>query len=432
MRPGELSDDDCLWRKTAPPPPATERLDGEVACDVAIVGGGLTGARAALELAEAGTNVVVLEKEDIGYGASGRSGGQVNLGFKLDPDDLERHLGPETAGRMLKAASNASTELFDLVRRYQLNCDAVQKGWVKASHCSSALERQKRQRDQWAHRGIELELLSRGDIERQSGARGYVGGLLYHQGGSIQPLAYTRELVRVAGQRGARFFERAEALSVSRKSDGIRVNCREGHVRAEALLICTNGYTDTLWPKLLQSIVPIRSIQAATEPLPENLRREILPYGNTLSDMRHIIYYFRLDRDHRLCFGGVGPMRDRLTRADFRSLIDGAESVFPGLKGVRWEHHWGGRLGMTSDSLPHLHELAPGIYAGLGFNGRGIGLGTLMGRVLAELVLGKNRQELDLPLTSPKAFPFYALRRLGFGIVTSWFSLRDRVDLWRG
>lgn len=432
MRHDELTDDDCLWRKTAPDPPPVDRLDGDVTCDVAVIGGGLTGSRAALALVEAGVNVVVLEKEVIGFGASGRSGGQVNLGFKIDPDDLERQMGQETAGRMLRAASNSSNELFDLVRRYQLNCDAVQKGWVKASHCSVALERQKRQLDQWARRGIELELLNRDDIERHSGAHGYVGGLLYRQGGSIQPLAYTRELARVAVQRGARFFERAEALDVSSRSDGIRIKCRTGSVRAEALLICTNGYTGGLWPNLERSVVPIRSIQAATEPLPSDLRREILPQGNTLSDMRHIIFYFRLDRDHRLCFGGVGPMRDRLTRADFRSLIKGAESVFPSLKGLRWDHHWGGRLGMTRDSLPQLHELAPNVYAGIGFNGRGIGLGTLMGRLLAELVLGKSRQELDFPVTAPKTYPFYAFRRLGFGVVTSWLAFRDRVDLWRG
>lgn len=424
--------DSCLWNETAVAPPPTGRLEGEIVCDVAVVGAGWTGLRAALTLAEAGTNTIVLEKETIGYGASGRSGGQVNLGFKLDPDELEASLGVEIAGRMLRAVSQVGDEVFDLIHQYRLVCDPVQNGWIKASHCEMAMRRQEKQHDQWRRRGLELEQLDGKEIEKRSGAHCYRGGLYYAKGGSIQPLAYTRELARVAAENGVKLFEKAAVQSITPGPDGIQLKCDGGSVRASAVIICTNGYTDGMWPGLTRSIVPIRSVQAATEPLPEHLREKILPAGNTLSDMRRIIYYFRLDRDFRLCFGGLGPLRDNFELADYNELKRGAETVFPGLKDVRWEHHWGGRLGMTQDSLPHLHELAPGVFAGLGFNGRGVGIGTMMGRVLAELGLGRDRSLLDFPMTSLRSFPFYEFRRLGFHIATNWMAFRDRIDLWRG
>jgi glycine/D-amino acid oxidase-like deaminating enzyme len=426
-----FTDDDCLWRKTAPPSPQVTSLEGNHKCDVVIVGSGITGLRAALELSVAGLDVIVLEKNVIGFGASGRSGGQVNLGFKQDPDELENNLGHETATRMLKAASGSSQELFDLIKKYQMDCDAVQKGWLKASHCNVALDRQKRQQEQWSRRGVDLKMLSRQDVERKSGARGYVGGLLYSLGGSIQPLSFTRELARVSLQNGTRIFENADVQSFEKKTKGTLVHCTNGFVQADNVLICTNGYTDRAWPGLVKTVVPVRSIQAATEPLPESLRNAVLPDGNTLSDMRRIIYYFRLDRDYRLCFGGVGPMRDNLGPGDFDSLMMGALSVFPCLKGINWEHHWGGRMGMTNDSLPHIHELSPGVFAGLGFNGRGVGLGTLMGRVLSEVILGNDRRTLDIPVTSPNPFPFYGFRKLGFHMAKAGYTLMDRIDLMR-
>ena len=125
-------------------------------------------------------------------------------------------------------------------------------------------------------------------------------------------------------------------------------------------------------------------------------------------------------------------MRDNLLRKDFTSLLSGALTIFPDLREIRWEHFWGGKLGITTDTLPHIHELSPRVFAGLGFNGRGVALGVMMGRVLAEILLDRNRNELDLPITSPKNFPFYECRKLGFHLASSWYGLMDRIDIMRG
>ena len=414
------------------PPPDTDPLNDDLSCDVVIIGAGFTGLRTALELSRASLNVIVLEKNIIGYGASGRSGGQVNLGFKRDPHDIKRLFGPEMGLRMLRATSNASDELFSLIRQYGLNCDPVQKGWLKASHCKVALDRQKKQQEQWAHEGVDLEFLNAQDILSKTGANGYVGGLLYSKGGSIQPLSFTRELARVCQDNGVLIFENSSALSVQETAQGVKIKSEHGSVKSDKVVICTNGYTDNAWSRLKETIVPVRSIQAATEPLPTELREGILPAGNTLSDMRRIIYYFRMDRDFRLCFGGVGPMRDRLCKSDFASLLVGAHRVFPALKNIKWEYFWGGRLGVTRDSLPHIHTFSPRVYAGLGFNGRGVGLGVMMGRVLSEVILERDANDLDFPITSPQYFSCHKFTKLGFHMAKSWYGLLDSIDLIRG
>ena len=421
-----------LWSVTATPPSPVKRMAGDTTCDVVIVGAGFTGLSAALHLAEAGASVTVIEKREIGFGASGRSGGQVNLGFKLDPDDLESYVGVEVGRRMLAEGSRVGEAVFGLIDRYGLQCDAQQKGWLKVAHCASAMRRQKRQQSQWKRRGIELAFLSGDDITRRAGAHSYVSGLYYPQGGSVQPLSYTRELARVAAEKGARIFEGTAANGLRKNGTLWKLTTDNGAIAAPCVLLCTNGYTDRLWLGLNRSVVPVRSLQMATEPLPASARAEILPTGCTLSDMRRIVYYFRLDRDNRLCFGGMGPMRDEFRDNDFIALKHAAVKIFPNLAGIRWDYHWGGRIAMTRDYLPHLHELAPGVLAGMGYNGRGVGMATIMGRVLSDAALGKDRKDLPFPVASPKAYPFHGLRNLGFKLATSWMSLRDKIDLLIG
>jgi glycine/D-amino acid oxidase-like deaminating enzyme len=418
-----------LWSTTATTAPSTDAVSGDFTCDVVIVGAGFTGLSAALHLAEAGTNVVVIEQNKIGYGASGRSGGQVNLGFKLDPDDLVSYAGPDIAARMLKEGSRVGDTVFGLIKHYSLRCDPQQKGWIKAAHCHAALRRQERQRRQWFQHGLDLELLDGKDILTRAGARTYVGGLFYAKGGSVQPLSFGRELARVALERGARIYEGVTARKLQKKGGTWQIETGTGTITCSQVLLCTNGYTDDLWPGLKKSVMPVRSLQMATEPLSDAARGQILTMGCTLSDMRRIIYYFRLDRDNRLCFGGMGPMRDRFLPEDFRALKTGAERIFPALVGMGWQYHWGGRIAITRDSLPHLHELAPGVLAGLGYNGRGVGMATIMGRAMADLALGKDHRKLPFAVTSPMHFPFYGFRRSGFKLATTWMSALDKIDL---
>ena len=419
----------CAWDATVVPAPETDSIEPVQTVDVAIIGAGWTGLRTALELAKAGTKTAVLDKETVAFGASGRSGGQVNLGFKQDPEDLVALMGGKYGERMLNAVSRVGDEVFGLVVEHDLKCDPMQGGWLKASYTSKTRKRQESQKRQWEKYGVELTLLSGEQIRDMSGARGYKAGLVYSRGGAIQPKSYTRELARVARSFGAKIFEHSPVTEIKRANGKLELTTGKNKVIADKVVICTNGYTDGLWPGLAKTVVPIRSVQAATEPLSPELRAQILPRGNTLSDMRRIIYYFRCDRDGRLCFGGLGPFRDELRLSDFTGLIKGATKIFPALAGVKWTHHWGGRLAMTSDELPRIHELAPGIYAGLGFNGRGVGLGTIFGRNLATLVQTGDPDQIEFPVVPARKYPFYEFSGLGFPFVTKWMAVRDWLDL---
>ena len=179
---------------------------------------------------------------------------------------------------------------------------------------------------------------------------------------------------------------------------------------------------------LSRAIVPVRSVLAATEPLSDNIRKSVLPGQVTFVDKRRLILYARYDRDGRLCIGDHGPMRDAFAEADFDNVKKRALSVFPQLANVRWDYLWGGRLGMTKSGLPFMHEIAPGLIAGMAFNGRGIGMGTMMGRELANYALSGNRDTSGFPVTVPHKFAMHAFHGIGVSLRIKWFALMDYLD----
>jgi glycine/D-amino acid oxidase-like deaminating enzyme len=205
------------------------------------------------------------------------------------------------------------------------------------------------------------------------------------------------------------------------------VTTPNGSVVADSVLLCTNGYTDKLWPALKTSVVPLTAVQVASEPLPDAVRDSILPGGQTFSDTRRTILYGRREPDGQMLLGSVGH-GDAGTEADFKRIHREAERVFPQLTGVKWRYQWGGRVAFTEDHLPHLHEPAPGLFAGLGYNGRGVAMGTIMGRVLAERALGKDAADLPFPMTPVRPYPGHAFAGIGIPIAIAWMGFRDRLD----
>lgn len=418
-----------LWAHTAPPAQTSGALDRAVTVDVAIIGAGFTGLRAALHLAEAGTNVAVLDATDVGWGASGRTGGQVNPMMPFNsPAKIEKMIGGRAFTLLAEQSLNSADEVFDLIKTYQIDCQARQKGWLRVLHSSAAHKKAEADVRNWVALGATMKVVDQGEVTRLSGSSAYQSGIVNPRGGAIQPLMYARGLAETARQRGAQIFSNSAVTSLTKVGDKWRLTTAQGQVEAAWVIIATNGYTDKLIPNLAETIIPITPIQIASDPLPPEVIDSVLPEGHTISDSRRVIMYARREPDNRIVYGGHGETDKNGNLIGFDWLVKDAERVFPQLKGITWTHRWGGRIAVTSDHLPHLHEPKPGLLVGLGYNGRGVAMANVMGRVMAERVLGAEPSTLPFPVTDITKIPMRALQLFGMPFVIRMMRLRDYLE----
>lgn len=396
-----------LYRHTALPAPAAPPLEAEVRADVAVVGAGITGLSTALHAARAGAGVVLLEAEDLGFGASGRNGGQVNPGLKLDPETVERDFGADLGARMNALAGAAPALVFDLVRRHGIDCDARQNGTLRAAVRTRHAAAIRRTFEQLERRGAPVALLEGEVLARATGTDRYSCALLDRRGGDLNPLSYARGLARAAIEAGARVHCGSRVLSMNRQGAGWRLDTARGSVTARHAVLATNGYTDPLWPRLRRTIVPLFGAIAASAPLADAARRLVLPGRPVLYESGNITVYYRIDAQHRLLIGGRGPMREIAVPGAIPHLTRYAEKLWPFLEGIEWTHAWGGRLAMTRDHYPHVHEPAPGVLICVGYNGRGVAMATAMGRALATR-MAQPSAAFDMPLSPLRPIAMHA------------------------
>ncbi|MDP6346103.1 MAG: FAD-binding oxidoreductase, partial [Alphaproteobacteria bacterium] len=387
-----------LWTHTAIPAPETPTLRGERRADVAVVGGGFTGLSAALHLAEAGADVVVLEAEQAGFGASGRNNGQVIPTYsKHNPDDVVAEFGTERGERLNAFVAGSADLVFELIRRYGIDCDASQEGWLQPAHTPGRMAGVRIKHEQWAARGAPVELFDADRAAALTGSPIYHGGWLHRSGGHVQPLSLARGYALAAQQAGAAIHAASPATEIDRDGGQWRLKTPEGVLRADKVILATNAYTDQLWPGLRQSIVQVRSYHVGTAPLGDNVAKTVLPGGHGLSDTRQALWAFRKDRFGRLVTTAApvftAGARSTVTASTLRRLA----IAFPQIERPEVEYLWEGNIAMTTDRLPRHHELAGGIIAGLGYSGRGIAIGSATGRMLAERVLGAQAADLPLP-----------------------------------
>lgn len=415
-----------VWEATAATPPGTPPLGESRRADVAIIGAGYAGLSAALHLAEGGAEAVVLEAAEPGWGASGRNGGQVIPGLKFDPDELDALFGVEAGGRLAEFAGQTADCVFGLIDKHRIACDPVRAGWVQAAHSREALSVVHRRAAQWLRRGAPVEMLDRAAIAGVLGTDRYLGGWIDRRAGGLQPLSYARGLARAALGAGASVHGGSRVVGLAR--DGARwrvVTARGPAVTADRVLLCTNGYSDDLWPGLRRTVIAANSFQVATRPLPDRLRARIVPGGQVTSDTRTLLRYFRRDGSGRFIMGGRGPFREPRGPGDYAHLGRAVADLYPELGEHDFEFRWSGRVALTRDHLPHLHEPAPGLVASLGCNGRGVGLATAMGMVLAEHALRPGRAALPVPVTPIRPIPLHALHRVGAAALVGYYRLRD-------
>ncbi len=426
-----------LWAATAPEAPATSPLPaGEQRVDLAVVGAGVTGLAAALRAAERGASVTVLEAAEIGWGASGRNNGQVIPAMtRADPDLLVAAFGAEQGERLVALLRDSANTLFELVRRHGIACEAVQNGWLQPAHRESRLALSRSRCAQWQRRGAPAQLLDRDQVAALTGSRFWCGGWMNPTGGHVNPLAFTRGLARAAIAAGAAIHTHSAVSSLQRVGDRWRLNTRGGSVLARRVLLASHSYsgfaTPSPWPGLARSLVPVRSYQMATQPLPAELRASILPGNHALSDTHADLHFARLDAQGRLVTGGALVLATGYEQRLRRRIAERLLKMFPQLAAlgeIGFDHLWHGVFAATPDKLPRFWRLDEGVLGWVGCNGRGLALGTALGPMLADAALDGGPAAARLPFEALRQIPGHAFAPLGVKAASLYYRWLDGRD----
>ena len=413
-----------LWEATAPEPLSTNALAQSVTCDVLVVGAGFTGVSAALHLAEKGCKVCVLDAHQPGWGASGRNGGQVNPTFKHDPEDLQKIYGKQHGDQLIDFISGTADTVFGLINRLDINCSPVRSGWVQAGYTHEAVDAMHKRAAQWQKYGVRTEALTKDQVKVRTGTDVFAGGWLDGRAGSVHPLAYIRGLARAALNAGVEIYSHSPVTHLEKEGSMWVASTPQGYeVRAPQVLLATNGYTDGIWPGLAQTVLSANSFIVATKPLGEKAHK-ILARGETASTSQRLLLYFRKDADGRLLMGGRGHFADPQGPSDFEHLERTVSAMYPELGAVEYEYRWAGRIAITRDFMPHLHQPSAGITMALGYNGRGVALGTAMGKEVANLIAGGTTV---LPITPIAPIPMHGMQRFYIAAGVAWYSFLDRL-----
>lgn len=431
-----------LWEATAVPAPVLPGpLGGPEDCEVAIVGAGFAGLSTAIHLAERGVAVCVLDAGSVGDGASGRCGGHVLYGGRIDEAELVRCCG-EAAGRRLHAfGARAADDTFALIERLGLRCDAVRSGSLYAADTAAGLSAARAKWRALQDAGVPARWLDADAMVATTGSPAFLGGYRNPLAGGVQPLSLVRELARAAAARGVRIHEHSAATALTpvaalrgAGSRGWRLCTARGHLDARRVLVATNGRAGAMWPALEQTVIPVWSFQAATVPLPAG--SAVLPGGEVVSDTRRLLDYFRRDAGGRLVMGGKGTLTAPRGEGAFARQRRSIERLFPPLAGVPLAYAWGGQVSVTVQRRPRLYgfedpagRLRDDVLASVACNGKGVAWNVALGAALAEALTGTPIDALPLPpLERAQPIPLHALRPFYAAAGAAWYRLLDAVE----
>ncbi|MBN1006056.1 NAD(P)/FAD-dependent oxidoreductase [Amphritea pacifica] len=427
---------DSLWAESASPAPLTTPFQGQKSASVVIIGGGYTGLSTALHLAEKGVDVILLEAQEIGFGGSGRNVGLVNAGLWVSPDEVEATLGATYGERLNTQLAGAPDLVFSLIERFGIPCEAVRNGTLHLSHSARGDRILLKRAHQLQTRGAPVDLKDQATTARLTGTNRYRSSLFDPRAGTIQPLSYARGLAHAAQSLGARIYTGSAVTGLRNSGDGEwTVNTANGSVIADQVVIATNAYSGHLHKPLQQSFIPLFFFQYATRPLAPELLEKILPQKHGCWDTRQVMSSIRLDNSGRLIIGSIGNVTDtgneflqswashQLSRLFPDCFKQSEISHNPDF----WSHGWSGRIAFSNDHLPHLHSLAPGLTACIGYSGRGIGPGTMVGKSLADYLTGMPLEEMFIPVTQLKPITARRTREQYYARGADLYHLYQRI-----
>ncbi len=385
-----------LWRVSSREKISAYPFGNDATVDLVIVGGGFTGAAAALEAARRGASVCLLEAETFGHGGSGRNVGLVNAGLWLPPDLIVAELGMQAGQRLIRVLGEAPARVFELIARENIDCEAVCNGTLHCAHSAGGFAELGERERQSKRFGAPLKLLDAAETARRTGTTVYHGALFDPRAGTILPLAYCRGLARAAMAAGARLHEHSPVSAWTRKDDSWSLSCNGHTVTAKTLLVATNAYHRGIENSFRPEFTAVNYCQFATAPMDESDRERVLAGGEGCWDTAVVMSSFRTDQAGRLIVGGIGDSEGLGASIHAAWARRKLRALFPALANLAFEHVWSGRIAMTNDHIPKIVAFGPNAYACFGYSGRGIGPGTVFGTQAAVALLEDKPDELPL------------------------------------
>ena len=416
------------YAETATALEAFAPLRGRAKADVCIVGGGYTGLSAALHLAQAGRKVILLEAHRVGFGASGRNGGQLGSGQRVEQPKLDKMVGRDTGAKFWAFGESAKALVKGLIGKHEIDCHLT-PGIAWAAETPEAVKEYRAYRDYMAEtHDHEVTHLDRDDFAALCPSPAYCGGVLDETAAHLHPLAFALGLAKAAHEAGVTIHERSPVHDVAAGQPNL-VRTNAGVVRAEHVILAGNGYLQGLDRKVAARVMPINNFIVATEPLGDEAAR-VLTRPVAVSDDRFVVNYFRLSHDNRLLFGGGESYGYKFPR-DIAGLVRTPMTrVYPHLRNVRIDYAWGGTLAITMKRLPYLARVSPTILSASGYSGHGVGNATQAGQLMAQAIEGQSDGFETFSALPAPAFPGGAAARLPLlTLAMSWYALRDRLGV---
>lgn len=404
-------------------------LEEDLIADVCVIGAGFTGLSAAIELAERGYSVVVLEAVRVGFGASGRNGGQIVNGYSRDLATIAGRYGKEKAAHLGAMSLEGGNIIRGRIEKFGIDCD-LRHGGFFAAFTTKQIREMEENRANWQKHGHNgLEMVSKQEVAKYVKSDRYAGGMIDRFGGHIHPLNYCLGEAKAIEAMGGRIFENSPVVSIE-KSEKPRVRTAKGSVTANYLLVCGNAYLGGVLPEVSERMMPVSSQVMATEPLDPKLIEELLPADYCVEDANYILDYYRRTSDNRLLYGGGigygGHDPKDLTAVIRPNML----KTFPMLEGAKIDYAWSGNFALTLTRIPHIGKLSDSIYFSHGDSGHGVTTTQLLGKMLSEAVSG-HAERFDVWASLPNyPFPGGKTFRVPLTVLGAWwYGLRDRLGL---